>query len=159
MRVVVLCASPGEAEKDPDSIAQVLRDLGCGVLTARFDGGELDESELERRPPSMVVVDAGDELERGTRSLRWLKEFEPLAQLPAILAVTLPRLPALDFSAGADDFVLKPVVPAELYARLRQLDWRSATFGSEEVIKIDELVIDLAGYTTSVSGRRLELTT
>ena len=34
-----------------------------------------------------------------------------------VLVVTVPRLSGLDFSAGFDDFVLDPLVPAELYAR------------------------------------------
>ena len=51
-----------------------------------------------------------------------------------------------------------PVVPAELYARLRQLDWLTATFGSDEVLKMDELVIDVAGYEARLGGRRLDLT-
>jgi len=51
-----------------------------------------------------------------------------------------------------------PIVPAELYARLRQLDWKAATFGSDEVIKIDDLVIDIAGYEAKIGGRRIDLT-
>lgn len=158
MRVVVLCAEPEAAERDPESIPSMLRDLGCDVRTGRFDCGDLEEEELGRRPATLVVVDAGDELERGARCLRKLGAFGPLAEVPALLAVTLPRLPALDFSAGAADFILKPIVPAELYARLRQLDWRSATFGSEEIIKVDDLVIDVAGYEARLRGRKVELT-
>jgi DNA-binding response OmpR family regulator len=41
---------------------------------------------------------------------------------------------------------------------MRQLDWRSATFGSDEVLKIEDLVIDVAGYEARLGGRRLELT-
>ncbi|MBT8494664.1 MAG: response regulator transcription factor, partial [Deltaproteobacteria bacterium] len=51
-----------------------------------------------------------------------------------------------------------PVVPAELYARVRQLDWRSATFGSDELIKVGDLVIDVAGYEAHLAGRRLDFT-
>lgn len=158
MRVVVLCGEPETAERDPESVPSVLRDLGCAVTAGRFDLGDLDEAELAKRPPAIVIVDAGDELERGHRCLRKLGSYAPLAEVPAILAVTVARLPALDFSVGAADFVLKPIVPAELYARLRQVDWKSATFGSDEVIKIDELFIDVAGYEAHVGGRRLELT-
>lgn len=158
MRVVVLCAEPEDAERDPESVASTLRDLGCYVTSGRFDLGDLNEAELARRPPTIVVVDAGDELERGHRCLRKLGSYAPLAEVPALLAVTLPRLPGVDFSAGMSDFVLKPIVPAELYARLRQLDWRTSTFGSEEVIKVDDLLIDVAGYEARLRGRRLELT-
>jgi len=53
---------------------------------------------------------------------------------------------------------LLPLVPAELYARIRQLDWKTAAFGSEEVLKIEELLIDVAGHEAKLGGRRLALT-
>ena len=53
---------------------------------------------------------------------------------------------------GAHAFV------AELYARMRQLDWRTATFGTDEILKIDDLVVDIAGYEARLAGRRIELT-
>jgi DNA-binding response OmpR family regulator len=158
MRVVVLTAEPEAAEKDAESIPSVLRDLGCDVVVGRFDVGDLDEEELERAPAGIVVVDAGDELERAVRCVKRLGSYPPLAEAEVLLALTLARLPGLDFSSGISDFVLKPVVPAELYARLRQLDWRGATFGSDEVIKVEDLHIDVAGYEARVRGRRLELT-
>jgi DNA-binding response OmpR family regulator len=158
MRVVVLCAEPESIEKDPESLASVLRDLGCDVMIGRFDLGLLDEADLHKRPATLVVVDAGDEVERGHRCLRKLGDFAPLAEVPALIALTLPRLPSLDFSAGASDFILKPVVPAELYARLRQLDWESAAFGSDDLIKLEDLVIDVAGYEARLRGRKLQLT-
>jgi DNA-binding response OmpR family regulator len=158
MRVVVLCAEPENADRDAESVPSILRDLGCDVTVGRFDVGDLDEEQLARRPPAIVIVDAADELERGQRCLRRLGSYAPLAEVPALLAVTLPRLPALDFSTGADDFILKPIVPAELYARLRQLDWKNAAFGSDEVIKAADLHIDVAGYEARVRGRKIELT-
>src|SRR5262245_16924082 len=143
MRVVVLCSEPESIDKDPESVPSILRDLGCDVQCGRFDLGGLDDLDLHRRPASIVVLDAGDEIERGLRTMRKLGDCAPLAELPVLLAVTLARLPSLDFSVGALDFILKPIVPAELYARLRQLDWKSASFGSEEIIKVADLVIDM----------------
>jgi DNA-binding response OmpR family regulator len=133
-------------------------DLGCRVTACRFDLGDLDEEDLERRPPTIVLLDAGDELQRAVLARRKLDDVPPVADTPTLLVVTLPRLAGLDFSLGFDDFTLRPIVPAELYGRLRQLDWRTAAFGSEETIKIGDLVIDLAGYEVSVAGRRLDLT-
>lgn len=158
MRAVVICAEPDTARSQPDSVASVLADLGCTVDVTRFDLADLDEERIRRHRSWIVVIEAGDDLMRGQRTLRKLREDGPLADAPVIVATTLARLPALDVSAGMNDFVLMPLVPAELYARLRQLDWRSAAFGSEEVLKIDELVIDVAGYEARLGGRRLELT-
>lgn len=158
MRIVCLTAEPEAAERDPDSLPSTLADLGCEVIIGRFDVGDLDEEKLVKLPAGIVVVDAGDELERALRAVKRLETYTPLAEAPVLVAVTLARLPGLDFSTGIADFVLKPVVPAELYARLRQLDWKSATFGSEELIKVEELSIDVAGYEARVRGRRVELT-
>lgn len=154
----MLCAEPETALQDPDSVGSILTDLGCRVILGRFDLGDLDEEELLKRPATIVVIDAGDELLRASRCRRKLSSFGPLSETPSLLTITVPRLSAVDFSAGFDDFILRPVVPAELYARLRQLDWKTATFGSDEVIKVDDLVIDVAGYEARMRGRRVEFT-
>ena len=158
MRAVIICAEPELAIGERDSIPTVLADLGCHTVLGRFDLGGLDEEALLRTPPNVVVVEAGDDLVRAQRAIKKLRSGGVLADTPVLLALTLPRLPALDFSTGFDDFVLLPLVPAELYARLRQLDWKTATFGSEEVLKIEDLVIDIAGHEAKVGGRHLPLT-
>lgn len=144
--------------QDPESVASILTDLGCRVKCSRFDLGDLDEDSVVRRPPNIIVVDGGDDLHRANRCRRKLSTLSALGETPTLLTIAVPRLSGLDFSVGFDDFVLSPVVPAELYARLRQLDWRTATFGSEEVVKVDDLVIDLAGYEVYLSGRLIEFT-
>lgn len=157
MRAVVICAEP-DLPADAGSVATVLGELGCRVTLGRFDLGGLDMEELAARPPTVVVVEAGDDLSRAQKTIKRLRDEGPLVEVPILVAVSVARLPSLDFSIGFDDFVLVPIVPAELYARMRQLDWRSATFGSDEVLKIEELVIDIAGYEARISGRRIELT-
>ncbi len=110
------------------------------------------------KPPNVVVVEAADDVGRAQKTIKRLRDEGPLMEVPILIAVTVARLPALDFSIGFDDFVLMPIVPAELYARMRQLDWKTATFGSDEILKIDDLVIDIAGYEVRLAGRRIELT-
>ncbi len=157
MRAVVLCAEPDTAF-EPGSVASLLQELGCRTTLGRFDLGSLDLDQLANRPPNVVIVEAGDDLGRAQKAIKRLRDDGPLIEVPILLAVTVARLPSLDFSIGFDDFVLMPLVPAELYARMRQLDWKTATFGSDEVLKIDDLVIDIAGYEVRIAGRRIELT-
>lgn len=139
-------------------MATSLVDLGCRVTLGRFDLGGLDLDGLANKAPNVVVVEAGDDLARAHKTIKRLRDDGPLVEVPILLAVTVARLPALDFSIGFDDFVLMPIVPAELYGRMRQLDWKTATFGSDEVLKIADLVIDIAGYEVHIAGRRVELT-
>jgi DNA-binding response OmpR family regulator len=157
VRVIVICADPEQASES-GSVATVLTDLGCRVTLGRFDLGGLDLDEIAERPSNVVVVEAADDIARAQKTIKRLRDDGPLVETPILVAVTVARLPALDFSIGFDDFVLMPIVPAELYGRMRQLDWRTATFGSDEVLKIDDLVIDIAGYEARIAGRRLELT-
>jgi len=136
----------------------MLVDLGGRVSACRFDLGGLNLEELTLHPPACIVVEAGDDIQRASKTIQKIRDGGPLLEVPILVALNVARLPALDFSIGFDDFVLMPIVPAELYERLRQLDWKAATFGSDEVIKIDDLLIDIAGYEVKISGRRVELT-
>lgn len=154
----MICADPERAGRDPASLATLIIELGARVSVGRFDLGGIELDDYAGRPPDVVAIEAGDELARALKTIQKLRDGGPLVEVPILVAVTVARLPALDFSIGFDDFVLMPLVPAELYARLRQLDWKNATFDSDEVIKIDDLVIDVAGYEARIAGRRIELT-
>ena len=158
MRVVVICGDPERASREPGSAVTLLTELGSRVTLGRFDLGGLDLDALGERPPTVVVVEAGEDVQRRQKPIQKIRDGGPLVEVPILLAIVVGKLSALDFSIGFDDFVLMPIVPAELYARMRQLDWKSATFGSDEVIKIDDVVIDIAGYEVHISGRRIDLT-
>jgi DNA-binding response OmpR family regulator len=159
MLTLVISLDPRAADTDETGPACALRDLGAIVVMAGFDLEDLDEESLRRRKPNVIVVDSGDLVDAGYAVVKRLRERESLEEVPMLLTVTTSRLPALDFSAGAvDDFVLRPIVPAELYARVRQLDWRLSAFAGEELLKMGELVIDLSGYEVALRGRRLTLT-
>ncbi len=156
MRILLVTQSPERAASEPDSPAMALRDLGCEVVACDFDLG-LDDDALTAKPPSVLVLDARERLETAYACLKTLRERLPLQGTPSLIAITLQRMPSLDFRA-ADDFFLVPVVPAELYARLRQLDYRFASFADEERLKAGDLTLDLAGYEAHLRDRKLELT-
>ena len=153
----MICAEPDRGD-EPGTVAAVLAELGCRATLGRFDLGGLDLAAIAAQPPTAVVVEAGDDVGRAQKSIKRMRDDGPFVEVPILIAVTVARLPALDFSIGFNDFVLMPIVPAELYARMRQLDWRTATFGSDELLKVDDLVIDIAGYEARLAGRRIELT-
>jgi DNA-binding response OmpR family regulator len=161
MKILLVTQAPERAAAEPESPAAGLRELGCEVRALGFDLGgfdrAIDEDELAKDPPQVLLIDARERLETAYACLKTLRDLPPLASTPALIAITLPRLASLDFRA-ADDFLLVPVVPAELYARLRQLDWRFAAFAAGEQIKAGDLLIDLAGYEAHLRDRKLELT-
>lgn len=153
----VLVATADMRGEDPQGVVAALRELGCDVVVTDFDLDGVHEADLARTPPNLLLVEAGDRLTSGVVCLKSLRALAVLADVPALVAVATSKLALLDFSI-ADDFVLLPVVPAELYARVRQLDWRTSSFTQEERLKLGELLIDVAGYEAFVGARRLRLT-
>lgn len=133
----------------------MVRDLGCEVEHFKLDCSDLGHHESEKRPGLIVIVSDG-QLAMATKARKRLHGVPQLAETPTLIVLPLARLGALDFSLGFEDFLLSPVVPAELFARIRQIDWRTADFGSEEVIKIGDLVIDVSGHEVLLAGRRID---
>jgi DNA-binding response OmpR family regulator len=68
------------------------------------------------------------------------------------------QIARLEPSSGFDDFLLVPYVPAELYARVRMVEWRRSEFATEERMKVGALVIDRAAHDVSVGGAPVPLT-
>ena len=65
------------------------------------------------------------------------------------------RIEGLD--AGADDYLVKPVAPEELAARLRAIG-RRLSGGGGSVRLFGDVAIDLAARGVRVAGQRVELT-
>ena len=68
------------------------------------------------------------------------------------------RVTNVPLQSGFDDFIVLPYFPAELYARIRRLEWQKSEFLTEERMKLGALVIDRASREVSLSGHRILLT-
>lgn len=66
----------------------------------------------------------------------------------------------MSFESGADDFVTKPFSPTVLVKRVEALLKRCncANAGSNDIITITDLSIDVPAHNVSVSGKTIELT-
>ena len=141
--------------------AGILRSLGAQVRTLDLweDPAELfQENDDEELRPRAIVVEAGDRPDLASAALRSLRRQMGFEGVGSIVAVTTAQVARLDPSTGFDDFVLMPFVPAELYARIRALEWRRSEFATEERLKVGELVVDKAAREVMVQGRPVALT-
>jgi len=125
------------------------------------------------------VSEALSALEKGTYDLMvldWklphLSGLELLKCLPAQRAAKMPVLMVTAKSepqdivqgleAGADDYITKPFEPAIFSARvralLRRLNGAMNSSAGQDVIRMDQLSINLATYEVSCSGEPIHLT-
>ena len=113
---------------------------------------------LGHRAPDAVILDLQmpdiDGLEV-CRRLRSLGDMTPVLMLTARGAVD-DRVEGLD--AGADDYMPKPFDLSELFARLRALLRRRAPGASGEVLRFEDLTLDLSTREAKRGDRSFSLT-
>lgn len=89
------------------------------------------------------------------------REIRQTSNVPVIMITArgedFERIMGLDI--GADDYIVKPFSPAEVMARVRAVLRRMDTAsGQKNVLKYDNLQIDLDSYTVTVTGKDISLT-
>jgi len=113
---------------------------------------------LGQRAPDAVILDLQmpdiDGLEV-CRRLRSLGDMTPVLMLTARGAVD-DRVEGLD--AGADDYMPKPFDLSELFARLRALLRRRAPGASGEVLRFEDLTLDVSTREAKRGERYFSLT-
>ncbi len=148
-------------DDDPDVLASLERGLrlsGFEVTTA-VDGAEALRSATETRPDA-IVLDINMPILDGVSvvtALRAMDNDVPVCVLSARSSVD-DRVAGLE--AGADDYLVKPFVLAELVARVKALLRRrgsTATFSSE-TIAVGPLEVDIPGRRARVNGADVDLT-
>lgn len=142
-----------------EGAASVLRGLGADVATLDlWDDPHLLFAKREDADCRVLVVEAIDRPDLARAALRALRREPRLEGVPAIVAVSASQVARVEPSSGFDDFVLVPYVPAELYARIRFLEWQRSEFVTEERTKLGAILIDRAAHDVSVGGMSVQLT-
>ena len=104
-----------------DILTRLMRRLGYDVVSAR--NGELALEAVARQAPDLILMDVNMPLVDGFEACKRLKQNPDTRLIPLILITALTdsedRVRGID--AGADDFLTKPFVVAELEARVRSL--------------------------------------
>jgi two-component system, OmpR family, response regulator len=144
--------------EDDDLLGEGLRDYlraeGHVVDWCR----RLDQARaLQDEPFDVLLVDW--QLPDGS-GVDWLRARRARGDATAALVLTARdrlqhRVEGLD--AGADDYLVKPVAPEELAARLRAIGRRQAAGGAGQR-QLGDVTVDLQGRQVRVAGQRVELT-
>ncbi|MBS0387666.1 MAG: response regulator transcription factor [Proteobacteria bacterium] len=120
--------------------------------------GELVMERVAREQPDLVILDLGLP---GKDGLSICRELRP--QFDGLILILTARSDDLDqvlgLELGADDYVIKPVKPRVLAARIHALLRRRTATATAvpAALRFASLHIDTASHTASIDGRKLEL--
>lgn len=135
-----------------------------GYATAVAESGEQALDMLRKLEPSLIVLDVvlgGMDGYEFCRTLRQgaSNELARVADVPVLmLTARAEEADRIDgFSAGVDDYVVKPFNPVELCARINAI-LRRANHNSLLTISIGGMTIDLVQRVASVGPTVLDLT-
>lgn len=114
----------------------------------------LEESEAGPAPVA-VLIDLSTVSISQTRAL--IDHCREL-KLPVLTVVHEAIINDLDPALNPDDFILCPIHPGELQARIKQAVFRLKGPVSQNVLKVGDLVIDLEKYDVLMGSKRISLT-
>ncbi len=137
-------------------VTAYLEQAGFRVVTA--GDGQMALIAFRHEKPDLVILDL---MLPGMDGLDVCRAMRRESSVPIIMltarAEEADRLIGLEL--GADDYVVKPFSPREVVARVRAVLRRvEGEVSPPEVIRVGDLLIDLARHTVEVAGRLVELT-
>jgi DNA-binding response OmpR family regulator len=136
LHAIVVTLDPPKARFVPGTAARILRDAGGEVTALGYD-----LSEVYPRADVVVIV-AGEHLEIGRDAIKRLRQRPDLVEARFLLCLDVSHVSGLDPEIGADDFMLVPLDPEELRARVRHLRWRDKRPGKPLQLHYDGLTLD-----------------
>lgn len=158
-RAFIAIVGHGPELEREDGAAWVLRGLGAEVSTLDLwdEPRRLFARDDDARARA-ILIEALDRPDLAVAALRALRREQRLERTGVLVAVTPAQVARIEPSSGFDDFVLAPYVPAELYARIRMLEWRRSEFSTEERMKVGSIVIDRPAREVLLDGAGVALT-
>jgi two-component system phosphate regulon response regulator PhoB len=130
---------------------------GFRVAEAR-DGEEALIVAAERKP-DLVLLDWMLPLLSGIEVCRRLRRLPTARNMPIIMLTARgeegDKIRGLN--SGADDYVTKPFSPTELMARVRAVMRRARPGAEAEMLRCDDIVMDIAGHRVKRNSRDVHL--
>ena len=138
-----------------DVVARGLRQVGLAVDVAA--DGEEGLAKAEVTPYDVVVLDRGLPGIHGDDVCRALLRATPTPRVIMLTAADNVDARVEGLTIGADDYLPKPFVMAELVARVRALG-RRPDAATPPVLTVGDLVVDTSRRTATRAGQPLTLT-
>jgi two-component system phosphate regulon response regulator PhoB len=130
-----------------------------GFLVDHVTNGQEALSRIAKTQPHIVLLDwtlpgvSGIEVCRRLRSRPETKDQRVIM----VTGRTEDRNAIRGLNAGADDYMVKPLSVAELFARIRALLRRPPVFSAERRLHWREIAMDVAAFRVTRNGREIRL--
>lgn len=126
--------------------------LACSITTYN----EALEVVARRLPDLLLVEMDGNLPDSGIWG--FIQRLKQKRHLPVMALVPGTMLDNIDGQINVDDFITSPYDARELVLRIKRLLHRNGNVNSQELIKCDGLMIDLAKCEVTIEGKIVELT-
>ena len=131
-----------------------------GLEACGFEDGQIFWDTIQQKQPDLVVLDMMLPGIDGIELLSRMKANEKFRDIPVIMATAkgseYDKVQSLDL--GADDYLVKPFGMMVMVCRVKAVLRRCQPRTSTNLLKVDELLLDLEQHTVSVAGERVALT-
>ena len=130
-----------------------------GFAVEEAADGEAALLRIAEHRPDVVLLDWMLPLVSGIEVCRRIRRMPQTRMLPVVMLTArgeeADRVRALD--GGADDYVAKPFSLRELAARLRAVIRRAEPGAAEEILRLDDVAMDLSAHRVSRANRSIHL--
>ncbi|WP_130807224.1 response regulator [Senegalia massiliensis] len=149
---------------DEEHIVELLKynleNNSYNVITA-FDGEQAYNKAIEESP-DLILLDIMLPVLDGVEVCKKLKKNKTSENIPIIMltAKSEETDKVLGLEIGADDYMTKPFNIRELIARIKAVLRRTnnSTESSKNILKIDNIIIDIESYEVKVDNEIIDLT-
>lgn len=108
--------------------------------------------------PDLVIVDLVADGLGALRLCRELRSDVRFIRMPILAVATPALLSGLKPESGFDDVLVEPFTPEEVEVRVRLVQFRLQSVGSDDTVAVGPLKLDLAAYKAYVEDEPMELT-
>lgn len=139
-----------------EALISLLQESGYVVYFS--DDIEDTVNQFYSKKLDLIIVDVESWKKEGIKVYKDLRHELGTKDFSSIIIVPVNAMKEINFSLAFDDFVIKSEDLQEVLLRIRQLLWRQSRLDSNNVIKIEDMIIDLNNYEVAVKGKRVYLT-
>jgi DNA-binding response OmpR family regulator len=145
-------------DKDIQTIVSlIIRNTGMDIISA--SNGEQALEKWRSHPLDLIILDIMMPVLDGLETCRRIRR---LSDIPIILLTAKSQEQEIveGFTAGADDYIVKPFRPNEFVARVKAVLWRGKhrELSKQQYLAFDNLTLELGSRKVVFQGKTIEVT-